>query len=75
MLSIVVSQTALTGGPKAFPKLSPQTSTLRIHTTFGDASASTKLSKDCAAVALKPKACQSRGGTLRCRRWPPALGR
>ena len=65
MLSFVVSQTALTGGPKAFPKLSPQTSTLRIHTTFDDASASTKLSKDCAAAALKPKACQSRGGNIK----------
>jgi len=65
MLSVLVSQTALTGGPKAFPKLSPQTSTLRIHTTFDDASASAKLSKDCAAAALKPKACRSRGGSIK----------
>ena len=65
MLTFVVSQTALAGGPKAFPKLSPQTSTLRIHTTFDDASAGAKLSKDCAAAALKPKACRSRGGSIK----------
>jgi len=65
LASFVVSHTALAGAPKAFPKLSPQTSTLRIHTTFDDASAGAKLSKDCAAAALKPKACRSRGGSIK----------
>ena len=73
LLSSIVSATAMTGGHKAFPKLSPLTSTLRIHPTFHDAGAGAKLSnpsadasskaKDCAG--LSGSGCRSRSGNIK----------
>ena len=73
MLTASMLTVALTGGHRAFPKLAPLTSTLRIHPTFHDGNAGAKLSKDCADLTAKPKdcsgmcgsSCRSRGGDIK----------
>ena len=72
MISVAaLTATALTGG-HAFPKLSPLTSPMRIHSTFQDGGAGAKLAldrldasaKDCAA-AVQGSGCRSRGGNIK----------